>query len=147
MLSLRYVLIDTRTGVIPTCCSTVFTLCVCTFIHGFQHLPGMQRANSETTRSPKTSSLTLSSKTSRRASFDSSATASHTKAIYGTTGPSREYVNSTKFEEDYTDKHRHGRTQTSSTQRPRRRATTTHSMSAKLANLSATLAKSSRSRS
>lgn len=46
----------------------------------------------KTNRSPRKSGSTLSSKTSRRASSDSFATASLTRATSGTTVPSQEYV-------------------------------------------------------
>ena len=96
-------------------------------------------------RSRKKNSSILSSKTSRRASFDLFATASHTKAISGTTVPSQECVLETPIIL-YAHSVRHGKTPTSSTPRPRLRVTTTHSMSARLASLLATLVRSSKSR-
>merc|ERR1712098_476672 len=75
--------------------------------------------------------LNPSSKTSRRASSVSSATASPTRVTSGTMAPSL----------------KHGRTPTSSTPRPRPRVTTIHWMSARSVSWSDTLVKSSKSRS
>lgn len=112
-------------------------------------------------RSPRTSSSTPSSKTSRRASFDMSATASPTRATCGTMAPSRRYdspacppillthapqLPTPGLELTFSSR-RPGKTPTRSTPRRRRRVTTTRSTSARSASSSATPVRSSRSRS